>query len=148
MHYAARRRGFKFHPLCKELKLTNLMFADDVLMFCKGDASSMLLILKAFNTFSKTSGLKISLSKSNAYFNGAVSDTLKNYILSVSGFKEGSIPFKYLEMPIQTTRLRRKDCDVLIEKICKRIHGLGAKKLSYAGRLVLIKAVLTTLHSY
>ncbi|XP_074270865.1 uncharacterized protein LOC141594771 [Silene latifolia] len=147
INYVARKRGFKFHPLFKELKLTNLMFADDVLMFCKGDASSMLLILKAFNTFSKTSGLKVSPSKSNAYFNG-VYDTLKNDILSVSGFKERSIPFKYLGMPIQTTRHRRKDCDVLIEMICKRIHGMGANKMSYAGRLVLIKAVLTTFHSY
>ncbi|XP_074314732.1 uncharacterized protein LOC141649966 [Silene latifolia] len=132
--YAARREGFRFHPLCKELKLTNLMFADDVLMFYNGDATSMILILKAFNTFSGASGLKVSPSKSNVYFT-AVRDTLKQDILNVSGFKEGTTDFKYLGMPIQTTRPRRKDCVVLIEKICLRLHGLGAKKLSYAGRL-------------
>ncbi|XP_074287953.1 uncharacterized protein LOC141613116 [Silene latifolia] len=84
----------------------------DVMMFCKRGATSMMLILKAFNTFSGISGLKISPSKSNAYLNG-VPETLKQDILNVSGFKEGSTPFKYLGMPIQTTRLRRKDCEKL-----------------------------------
>ncbi|XP_074298043.1 uncharacterized protein LOC141628848 [Silene latifolia] len=61
---------FKFHLLCKQMRLTNLMFADDVLMFSNGDATSMMLLLPSFSTFSKTSGLKVSASKTNAYFNG------------------------------------------------------------------------------
>ncbi|XP_074298109.1 uncharacterized protein LOC141628926 [Silene latifolia] len=51
-------------------------------------------------------------------------------------------------MPIQTTRLKKLDCACLIEKICGRVHSYGARKFSYAGRLVLIKSVLNTLHSY
>ncbi|XP_074304505.1 uncharacterized protein LOC141639239 [Silene latifolia] len=147
MKYAAAMQGFKYHLLCKEMNLTNLMFVNDVLMFCKGDATSMMQILKAFSTFSNTSGLKVSAAKSHAYFNG-VADDLKEDILKISGFREGGLPFKYLGMPIQSTRLKRKDCDILIEKVCNRIHGLGARKLCYAGRLVLVKAILNTLHSY
>ncbi|XP_074304639.1 uncharacterized protein LOC141639402, partial [Silene latifolia] len=113
--FHADMKGFKYQPLCKDLKLTNFMFAEKVLMFCKGDANLMMQILKAFSTFSKTSGLKLSASKSNAYFIG-VPTSLKEDILKVSGFKEGSLSFKYLGMPIQTTRLRRKDYGVLIEK--------------------------------
>ncbi|XP_074291091.1 uncharacterized protein LOC141617853 [Silene latifolia] len=123
------------------------MFADDVLLFCHGDAKSIMLLLQSYSTFSKATGLKISAAKSNAYFRG-VPDQLKQDILSVSGFVEGKLPFKYLGMPIQTTRLQRQDCECLVEKICSRIHGYGAKKFSYAGRLVLVKAVLSTLHSY
>ncbi|XP_074283457.1 uncharacterized protein LOC141608004 [Silene latifolia] len=51
-------------------------------------------------------------------------------------------------MPIQTTRLKISDCACLIEKICGRVHSYGARKFSYAGRLVLVKSVLNTLHSY
>ncbi|XP_074291401.1 uncharacterized protein LOC141618191 [Silene latifolia] len=40
------------------------------------------------------------------------------------------------------------DCHYLTEKIVARIRSLGSKKLSYAGRLVLIQSVLSTLHSY
>ncbi|XP_074300288.1 uncharacterized protein LOC141631529 [Silene latifolia] len=68
--------------------------------------------------------------------------------MSVSGFKEGKLPFMYLGMPIQTTRLKKRDCECLVDKICNRIYSYGARKFSYAGRLTLVKHVLNTLHSY
>ncbi|XP_074300642.1 uncharacterized protein LOC141631938 [Silene latifolia] len=48
----------------------------------------------------------------------------------------------------KTTRLKKKDCECLVDKICNRIHSYGARKFSYAGRLTLVKHVLNTLHSY
>ncbi|XP_074278239.1 uncharacterized protein LOC141601833 [Silene latifolia] len=134
-------------PILEKFEITNLMFADDVLMFSNRDAASMMLLLKSFSTFSKTSGLKVSASKSNAYFNG-VNEELKCDFLSVSGFKEGKLPFRYLGMPIQTTRLKKKDCECLVDKICNRIHSYGARKFSYTGRLTLVQHVLNSLHSY
>ncbi|XP_074300571.1 uncharacterized protein LOC141631848 [Silene latifolia] len=133
--------------MCKKIGLTNLMFADDVLMFSKGDAKSMMLLLRSFSTFSRATGLKISAAKSNAYFCG-VSDQLKQEILSVSGFKEGELSFRYSGLPIQTTRLQKKDCECLVEKICSKIHTYGARKFSFAGRLTLVQAVLKSLCSY
>ncbi|XP_074303189.1 uncharacterized protein LOC141637599 [Silene latifolia] len=41
-----------------------------------------------------------------------------------------------------------KDCECLVEKICNRIHSYGARKFSYAGRLVIVRSVLNSLHSY
>ncbi|XP_074278315.1 uncharacterized protein LOC141601908 [Silene latifolia] len=35
MDFATRKWYFRFHPLCKSLKLTHLLFADDLLMFSK-----------------------------------------------------------------------------------------------------------------
>ncbi|XP_074289023.1 uncharacterized protein LOC141614167 [Silene latifolia] len=113
----------------------------------KGDAKSMMLLLQAFSTFSKASGLKVSSAKSSAFFIN-VPEQLKHEILQVSGFSEGQIPFKYLGMPIQTTRLKKQDCECLVDKICSRIHGYGARKFSYAGRFVIVSSVLTSLHSY
>ncbi|KAL9224936.1 hypothetical protein vseg_000914 [Gypsophila vaccaria] len=49
--YAAMRYPFHYHPMCKELKLANLMFADDVLLFCKGDVQSIMTLLRAYSTF-------------------------------------------------------------------------------------------------
>ncbi|XP_074299556.1 uncharacterized protein LOC141630683 [Silene latifolia] len=147
LRYAASKYDFHFHPMYKNQRLAYLMFADDVLLFSKGDTTSMMLLLQSFSTFSKASDLKISPAKSNAYFRG-VPDHIKTDILKISGFTEGALPFKYLGMPIQTIRLKISDCACLIEKICGRIHNYGARNFSYAGRLVLIKSVLNTLHSY
>ncbi|XP_074278553.1 uncharacterized protein LOC141602142 [Silene latifolia] len=144
---ATEKLPFHFHPLCKPMRLTHLMFADDLLLFCKGDAQSIMVLLRAYESFSRASGLKMNPQKSCAYFNGVPSG-LKKEILSVSGIKEGSLPFKYLGVPITAGRLKKSDCGVLIDKIVERIRCLGAKKLSFAGRLVLVKSVLSTMYNY
>ncbi|XP_074293086.1 uncharacterized protein LOC141619998 [Silene latifolia] len=146
MDYAVGQWYFRFHPLCKSLRLTHLLFADDLLMFCRGDVRSIMLILRALSTFSDASGLKVNADKSEVVFNG-VPEWLKADITHISGFQEGSLPFKYLGVPVQPGRLSRSDCYILIEKIVQKIRGIGARKMSYAGRLVLINSVLNTLHN-
>ncbi|XP_074300151.1 uncharacterized protein LOC141631368 [Silene latifolia] len=138
---------FKFHPLCSQLKLSHLMFADDLLLFSKGDTTSIMILLRAFATFSVATGLQMNSLKSNIYFNG-VASRVKSDILQISGFSEGALPFKYLGVPISARRLTVKNCNCLIEKITERIHGYAAKTLSYAGRLTLVNSVLTTLYTY
>ncbi|XP_074270821.1 uncharacterized protein LOC141594724 [Silene latifolia] len=147
MDYAVNTWPFRFHLLCKNLKLNHLLFANDLLMFCKGDVNSIMLVLRVLSTFSATSRLRINAFKSEVVFNG-VAGWLKQDIVQVSGFSEGKLPFKYLGVPIQPGRLSRLDCNILIERIFSRIRGIGAKKLSYAGRVILINAVLNTLHNY
>ncbi|XP_074305759.1 uncharacterized protein LOC141640982 [Silene latifolia] len=145
--YATDRWPFQYHPLCKSLKLTHLMFADDLLLFCKGNAQSIILLMKAFSSFSSASGLTMNSSKSEIFFNG-MNEDLKEGIKSVTGFKEGDMPFGYLGVPIQTGRLSKKDYSALTEKMVSKIRGLGAKNLSYSGRVVLINSVLNTLYNY
>ncbi|XP_074305927.1 uncharacterized protein LOC141641153 [Silene latifolia] len=108
--------GFKFHPLVKSLSLSHLMFADDLLLFCKGNAPSIKTIIRTFSTFSATSGLKMSKGKSNVYFNG-VNEVLRSDFLHVSGLVQGRVPFRYLGVPIKTTRLSAQDYKPLIDKI-------------------------------
>ncbi|XP_074290810.1 uncharacterized protein LOC141617512 [Silene latifolia] len=113
---ATEKMQFNYHPLCKQMMLTHLMFADDLLMFCKGNAHSMVLLLRAFSAFSNASGLKMNPQKSCAYFNG-VQSGLKQEILSISGFLEGTLPFKYLGVPITAGRLKIKDCASVIKRV-------------------------------
>ncbi|XP_074278418.1 uncharacterized protein LOC141602008 [Silene latifolia] len=139
MEYATRRWYFRYHPLCKSLKLTHLLFADDLLMFCKGDIKSIMLLLRALSTFSATSGLRVNAAKSEVVFNG-VPNEVKMDVVQVSGFQQGVLPFKYLGVPIQPGRLSKADCHILLDKVVHKIRGIGARKLSYAGRLVLINS--------
>ncbi|KAL9246123.1 hypothetical protein vseg_019697 [Gypsophila vaccaria] len=79
IRYATTKYGFKYHPLYKELQLANLMFADDILLFGKGEAASMMNLLRSFATFSRSSGLTASPTKSEAFF-GGVQEELKHEI--------------------------------------------------------------------
>ncbi|XP_074305829.1 uncharacterized protein LOC141641051 [Silene latifolia] len=138
---------FKHHSLCRKLKLSHLMFADDLLVFSKGDYPSVMLLLRSFATFSRASGLEMNNAKSNIYFNG-VHNSIKQQLIACSGCVEGQIPFRYLGVPITAGKLGKKECKILVEKIVDRIRMLGARKISYAGRLILVKSVLTSLFSY
>ncbi|XP_074293205.1 uncharacterized protein LOC141620164 [Silene latifolia] len=147
LDYATYKWTFRFHPLCKVLRLNHLLFADDLLLFCKGDTQSIMLLLRAFSTFSATSGLKVNAAKSKVVFRG-VPESMRAEILQISCFKEGDLPFKYLWIPIQAGRLTKLDSNILVERVVARIRSIGARKLSYAGRLTLVNSVLNTLHNY
>ncbi|XP_074298449.1 uncharacterized protein LOC141629328 [Silene latifolia] len=58
------------------------------------------------------------------------------------------MPFRYLGVPIQLGKVSKKEFSSLVEKMVTRIRSIGARKLSYAGRVVLINSVLNTLYNY
>ncbi|XP_074298553.1 uncharacterized protein LOC141629451 [Silene latifolia] len=138
---------FRYHSLCGKLKLHHLMFADDLLLFSRGDSHSIMLLLRSFASFSAASGLEMNKNKSNIYFNG-VSKRVKDQIFAKSGCVEGKLPFKYLGVPITAGKLGKRECQVLVEKIVERIRMFGSRHISYAGRLTLVQSVLTSLYTY
>ncbi|KAK1406320.1 hypothetical protein QVD17_41614 [Tagetes erecta] len=69
-------------------------------------------------------------------------------ILNIMPFVEGSLPVKYLGVPLIASRLIFKDCKVLVEKMEGRITNWKNKMLSFAGRMQLIVSVLSALYIY
>ncbi|XP_060170724.1 uncharacterized protein LOC132601667 [Lycium barbarum] len=61
---------FNFHPRCEKMNLVQLGFADDLLLFCRGDLGFAQLLFQAFKLFSESSGLIANQSKSSIYFGG------------------------------------------------------------------------------
>ncbi|GJW51259.1 RNA-directed DNA polymerase, eukaryota, reverse transcriptase zinc-binding domain protein [Tanacetum coccineum] len=79
--------GFKYHQRCKELKLVNLCFADDLMIFCNGDSNSASIIKDALKEFSDASGLFPNLNKSTIFFgslNHAEKEKIKRRLLLIS----------------------------------------------------------------
>ena len=61
---------------------------------------------------------------------------------------KGNFPIKYLGIPLHYDKLRREDIQPLIDKILKRMAGWRGKLLSYAARVILIKACLASIPVY
>ena len=57
------------------------------------------------------------------------------------GIKEGTLPVKYLGIPLSANQLKIMHFRPLIEKVRDSIMGWATKKLSYAGRIDLVNRV-------
>ncbi|GJS01701.1 hypothetical protein Tco_0318209 [Tanacetum coccineum] len=138
---------FSYHRYCSKLKLINLCFADDLFLFSHGDTDSVKVIKEALNEFKEASGLVPNLPKSKGYFCNVLNFT-KIAILQILPFEEGYLPVKYLGVPLVTSWLVFRDCKELIEKVHARVDDWKNKFLSAAGRLQLIRSVLSSMYIY
>lgn len=64
---AVRSEIFKHHPKCKGVGLNHACFADDLLIFIKGDLDSIIGVQKVLEYFYKISGLKLNPAKSEFF---------------------------------------------------------------------------------
>ncbi|KAF7150912.1 hypothetical protein RHSIM_Rhsim02G0149400 [Rhododendron simsii] len=76
---------------CGNTKIINLCFADDLMIFCKGELSSITLIQEALTEFQALSGLSSNPKKSSIYFSGVATKSWRvvasSNSLPLSGFK-------------------------------------------------------------
>jgi hypothetical protein len=90
------------------------------------------------------SGLKINFHKSELF----CYELAKEYELQFSHLFScgiGTLPFKYLVIPMIHRRLRNSNCQGVIDRFEKRLSTWKAKFLSSGGRLVLLNSVLSSL---
>lgn len=52
-----KREDFNYHYRCNHLKLNHLIFADDLMLFCKGEVNFVVLMVKALKAYSEVSSL-------------------------------------------------------------------------------------------
>ncbi|GJX82525.1 RNA-directed DNA polymerase, eukaryota, reverse transcriptase zinc-binding domain protein [Tanacetum coccineum] len=135
---------FKFHPGCKELKMTYLCFADDLLVICHKSVECVKVIKDSIDEFSRVSGLEPNLNKSTIFF-GNVKIGDQRSILNVMPFKVGKFPVKYLGFPLITKRLGREEYKQLIDKVRNNVDDWKNKSLTYVGRMRLIAFVLNSM---
>ncbi|XP_074277662.1 uncharacterized protein LOC141601292 [Silene latifolia] len=87
---------------------------------------------KGFSTFSSASGLTLNKDKSDIYFNGVSADTIVN-IIHVSSFHRGSMPFRYLGVPISAKKLTKNEGMKVINRISASIRGWGVRNYLWGG---------------
>ncbi|XP_019232463.1 PREDICTED: uncharacterized protein LOC109213163 [Nicotiana attenuata] len=131
MSTLAVQKEFRYHPKCKKLGVTHICFANDLLMFCRGDKQSVNALQNTLNKFSNASGLQASAEKSSIYIAG-----------------RAVYPIKYLGVPLSARKLNIHQCLPLVEKITERVRCWSARMLSYSGRVQLIKSVLFGVQTY
>nr|GEW52257.1 transcription factor VOZ1-like isoform X1 [Tanacetum cinerariifolium] len=111
--------SFKYHFGCRSLKITNLCFADDLLVMCHGDLNSVKVIKKALDNFSNVFGLHPILGKSTIVCGSMDKVAIEN-ILTILPFKIGKLPVRYLGVPLMAKKIEAAVFK-LPKAICKDI---------------------------
>ncbi|GKB17548.1 RNA-directed DNA polymerase, eukaryota, reverse transcriptase zinc-binding domain protein [Tanacetum coccineum] len=130
----ANSNHFKYHWGCKEIQLTQLCFAGDLLMLCNGDYKFVEVLKEGLMEFSKTSGLIPNMNKSTIFF-GSVKDCERRKILEVIPFTVGKLPMKYLGVLLITKNIRISELFLIPKTTVKDIEKTLKGFLWYQGDL-------------
>ena len=122
---------FNHHPKCSEMSITHLAFADDLILFTKGDVTSVRLSMECLDKFGDCSALCINASKSNVYMAG-ISPQEMEVIKLITSFNIDEFPFRYLGIPVASSRLTIEQFSPLILKVSDYISAWAGAYLSYA----------------
>ncbi|GJV03208.1 RNA-directed DNA polymerase, eukaryota, reverse transcriptase zinc-binding domain protein [Tanacetum coccineum] len=113
------KKDFRYHFGCKQLKLTHVCFADDLLMFYHGDVFSVGVLKEAIEEFGAISCLLPNYNKSTIIF-GSMRMEDQQSILDCVPFKVEKLLVKYLGVPLTSKRIGANNCvDKDINKILK-----------------------------
>lgn len=116
-------------------------------MFSDGRKRSIEGILAVFQQFARMSGLNISLEKSTLYLAGVRAEDSAD-ILEQFPFEAGSLPVRYLGLPLLTKKMTVQDYSPLISRIKTRISSWTARHLTFSGRLQLIGSVIYSITNF
>ncbi|CAH9101719.1 unnamed protein product [Cuscuta europaea] len=147
LHMRNKVSSFKFHPKCGKLNISHVAYADDRMLFSRGDYPSIKVLIDALEQFGTVSGLRVNFDKSNIFLGGLVDHDLA-HILDLIDFKEGTFPVRYVGIPLAPLKIAVAQYAPLLESITNFITAWNTKSLFYAGRVKLIKSVIQGVHSF
>ncbi|GAV64835.1 hypothetical protein CFOL_v3_08350 [Cephalotus follicularis] len=81
-------------------------------------------------------------------FYGNIGPSAKKSITDLIRIKEGTLPVRYLVVPLIAARLGLKECSALVEQPVKRVRTWACNDLSFGGRLQLISSTLFSMQVF
>lgn len=116
---------------------SHVLYADDLLIFCKGTKKNMECLMTIFNRYAEASGQCISKEKSEVY-NGSIPSNKFLNIVDILGFGVGHLPFIYLGVPLFKGKPRSIHLHPLADKIKSKLTTSKGSLLSIMGRVQLV----------
>ncbi|KEH16957.1 hypothetical protein MTR_0061s0090 [Medicago truncatula] len=129
------------------VSVTHLQFADDTLILGVKSWANVRAMRAVLVLFEAMSRLKVNFNKS-MLVGVNVSDSWLNEAASILRCRVGKVLFVYLGLSIGGDPRRLIFWEPLLRSIKTRLSGFNSRFLSFGGRLVLLKSILTSLPVY
>ena len=139
----ATDRGILTKLRGRRARLQTSLYADDAVIFLSPTANDVAALKEILHHFGQVTGLVTNLIKSLVApircSNIDVRAVLADFPAAIVGF-----PFKYLGLPLTLSRLKKVDCQSLLDKAAGRLAHWQGRLLNLAGRNTLVKSVLSS----
>jgi hypothetical protein len=132
---------------CRGVRFRTSMYADDVVMFISPTARELGLVRGVLQCFGGASGLHTNLGKCSI---SPIRCTDEHLAIAAQEFPCGikTFPCTYLGLPLSYKRLPKSSLQPIVDNVCRRLSPWLSKFYTSAGRLVLIKSVVTAIPIY
>jgi len=127
-----------------KVKVNMLQYADDTLFFCEANTKNIFNIKAILQCFELSSGLRVNFLKSR--IGGTrVSQFLLRSFAAILNCDMMVSPFVYLGLPVGGSHKQGAFWNGVVEKVQAKLSKWKGKCLSMAGRVCLIKSVLSSI---
>ncbi|XP_026399720.1 uncharacterized protein LOC113295603 [Papaver somniferum] len=131
------------HVTRKGISPTHLFFADDIVIFCKGNMKSLENLVNLLGSYQRDSGQTVSREKRKIYYGGG-SLNRRTTIAEFLGMPIATFPDRYLRVKVMPWAVKYHHISNEVEKIKNQLAGWNGRMLSFQDRVVLVKSVIAS----
>ncbi|WMV28797.1 hypothetical protein MTR67_022182 [Solanum verrucosum] len=102
-------------------EINHLSYADDTILFCSGDRTSIIKMMRILRGYEKISGQLINKAKSAFYLHDETLLIVAIRLRKLSGIRQGNFPFIYLGCPVFYGRKNKTHFEDLVRKVARRV---------------------------
>ena len=126
---------------------THQQFVDDTMLMGHPLVQEVQSFKKSLTLFAKASSLALNLNKSQVFFLNTTPATQSD-IIRILGFSRGTMPSKYLGIPLGVGKLKKTSWQELLDKMKQRLSSWGLRPLNLPSRLILVKTIMQAMPIY
>lgn len=128
---------------------SHCLYADDVIIFCRGNKRSIKALISLFQRYSNASISFVNPFKSH-FFYGSMDDSRLHHIFMLLGFTIDALHFSYLGVPIFKGASKTTYFRYLVGRIKTKLENWKSSLLSFTGRVQLVKSTIqaTLIHGF
>lgn len=129
-------------------EISHLLFANDCILFCRASQQECVTLKSILDNYEHISGQAINYSKSGIFFSLNVKEDLRSAISGILGVYNPLNTGRYLGLPSLVGRNKKHIFRYIKEKLFSKLQNWRSKKLSRAGKEILIKAAAQAIPSF